>query len=138
MKSLTRVVVLTFSLAAGLFGLHLKVASVDSKKGEVKLLLPMHFTMIDARVATKGERIRLEPNRFYDANIIPKSGGKYNLLRVKIPHQKPARFFIQKISFHRPVTASLPTRTRVLNPSPGDDLLHRTPRPPRLTLACAH
>ena len=99
MKSLTRLVVLTTLLASSLFGLNLKVASVDLKKGEVKLLLPMHFTIIDAKVFAEGEQIRLEPNHFYEANIIPKSGGKYNLLRIEIPHQKPARFFIQKIRF---------------------------------------
>ncbi len=99
MKALAHLTILTFLSAPGLFGLHLKVARVDSKKGEVELLLPMHFTLIDARVARKGEQVRLEPNRFYDAEIIQETGGKYNMLRVKIPHQKPASFFIQKIRF---------------------------------------
>lgn len=101
MKSLTRLFVLACVLAPGLCALNLKVAEIDAKKGEVKLLLPMHSTYIEAKVFPEGDRIRLERNQFYEGRIVPGpvEDAQYNLIRVKIPHQKPARFLIKKVSF---------------------------------------
>ena len=101
MKSLTRLFVLACVLAPGLCALNLKVAEVDAKKGEVKLLLPMHSTYIEATVFPEGDRVRLERNQFYEGRILPGpvEDATHNLIRVKIPHQKPVRFLIKKIRF---------------------------------------
>ena len=101
MKSLTRLFVLACVLAPGLCALNLKVAEVDAKKGEVKLLLPMHSTYIEATVFPEGDRVRLERNQFYEGKMLPGpvENATHNLIRVKIPHQKPVRFLIKKISF---------------------------------------
>ena len=101
MKSLTRLFVLACVLAPGLCALNLKVAEVDVKKGEVTLLLPMHSTFIEAKVLPEGARVRLERNQFYEGRIVPGplEDAQHNLIRIKIPHQKPVRFLIKKISF---------------------------------------
>ena len=101
MKFLTRLFVLACVLAPGLCALNLKVTEIDAKKGEVKLLLPMHSTYIEAKVFPEGARVRLERNQFYEGKILPGpvDDAQYNLIRVKIPHQKPARFLIKKIRF---------------------------------------
>ncbi len=101
MKSLTRLFVLACVLAPGLCALNLKVTEVNAKKGEVKLLLPMHSVYLEAKVFPEGGRIRLERNQFYEGRIVPgpREDPQRNLIRVKIPHQKPARFLIKKVSF---------------------------------------
>ncbi len=101
MKSLTCFFVLACVLAPELYALNLKVAEVDAKKGEVKLLLPMHSTYIEAKVFPEGAQVRLERNQFYEGTMVPgpTEDKKHNLIRVKIPHQKPVRFLIKKISF---------------------------------------
>ena len=101
MKSLTRLFVLACVLAPGLCALNLKVTEVDAKKGEVKLLLPMHSTYIEATVFPEGDRVRLERNQFYEGKMLPGpvENPTHNLIRVKIPHQKPVRFLIKKIGF---------------------------------------
>ena len=101
MKSLPRLFVLACVLAPGVCALNLKVTEVDAKKGEVKLLLPMHSTYIEATVFPVGNRVRLERNQFYEGKMLPGpvENATHNLIRVKIPHQKPVRFLIKKISF---------------------------------------
>ena len=104
MKSLTRMFVLACALAPGLFALNLKVTEINAKKGQVKLLLPMHSTYIEAQIIPAGDRVRLERNQFYEGKMMPgpAEDAQYNLIDVKIPHQKPARFLIKKISFILP------------------------------------
>ena len=77
------------------------MTEVDAKKGELILLLPMHSTYFEVKVFPEGDRIRLERNQFYEGSIVPGpvEDTQHNLIRVKIPHQKPARFLIKKVSF---------------------------------------
>jgi len=101
MKSLTRLFVLACVLVPGLCAINVKVTEINAKKGEVKLLLPMHSTYIEAKIIPEGGRVRLQRDQFYEGKMIlgPVEGPGHNLIRVKIPHQKPARFLIKKISF---------------------------------------
>ena len=101
MKSLTRLFVLACALAPGLCALNIKVTEINAKNGEVKLLLPMHSTYIEARIIPAGDRVRLQRDQFYEGKMImgPAEGPEHNQIRVKIPHQKPAWLLIKKISF---------------------------------------
>ena len=55
MKPLVRILVLTTALTPVLCGLTVKVKHLDRRKGKVLLLLPMHSTMIEAQVLSRGE-----------------------------------------------------------------------------------
>ena len=100
MKSLARILVLTAALTPLLCGLTVKVKQLDPRNGKVLLLLPMHSTMIEAQVLSQGDPIRLERNQFYESKLLsnPKRGDQ-NMLRIKIPREKPARFRIKRIHF---------------------------------------
>ena len=100
MKALARIVVLTAVLTPLLSALTVKVKQLDPRKGKVVLLLPMHSTMIEAQVLSQGDPIRLERNQFYESKLLSDGHrGDQNMLRIKIPHEKPARFRIRKIHF---------------------------------------
>ena len=100
MKSLARILVLTAALTSVLCALTVKVETLDRRQGRVVLLLPMHSTKIEAQVLSEGDPIRLERNQFYESKLLSKpKRGDYNLLRIKIPREKPARFRIKRISF---------------------------------------
>ena len=102
MRSFARILALTAVLTQLplLSGLTVKVKELDPRKGKVVLLLPMHSTMIEAQVLSEGDPIRLEKNQFYESKFLPDhKRGDNNLLRIKIPREKPARFRIRKIHF---------------------------------------
>ena len=102
MRSLARILALTAALTSLplLSGLTVKVKQLDPRKGKVILLLPMHSTMIEAQVLSQGDPIRLERNQFYESKFLSDhKRGDHNLLRIKIPREKPARFRIRKIHF---------------------------------------
>ena len=102
MRSFARILALTAVLTPLplLTGLTVKVKQIDPRKGKVMLLLPMHSTIIEAQVLSQGDPIRLERNQFYESKFLPDhKRGDNNLLRIKIPREKPARFRIRKIHF---------------------------------------
>ncbi len=100
MKALVRILVLTATLTPLLSALTVKVKRLDARNGKVVLLLPMHSAMIEAQVLSEGDPIRLEQNEFYESKLLPDhKRGDQNMLRIKIPHEKPARFLIRKIHF---------------------------------------
>jgi hypothetical protein len=93
--------ILTATLSLQLLGFNVKVVSVDYKTNDVTLLLPMHNTKVEARLVVEEKETRVRVNEFYEAEI--ESGQvdttKRNLLRIKIPHQKPATFQFLRIIF---------------------------------------
>ncbi len=100
MKPLVRILVLTTALTPVLCALTVKVKQLDPRNGKVLLLLPMHSTMIEAQVLSQGDPIRLERNQFYESKLLSnRHRGDQNMLRIKIPKEKPARFRIKRIHF---------------------------------------
>ncbi len=100
MRSLARILVLTAALTPLLSGLTVKVKRLDPRNGKVVLLLPMHSAMIEAQVLSEGDPIRLERNEFYESKLLSDhKRGDQNMLRIKIPREKPAQFRIRKIHF---------------------------------------
>ena len=89
------------TLCPSLFGLSVKVLSVDHKSGDVVLLMPMHNTRIIAQLPPDEPEIRVRAKGFYEARIEPGTVDtvKRNVLRVEIPGRRPVRFRIRKIAF---------------------------------------
>jgi hypothetical protein len=92
---------LTLATAVHLQGLSVKVTAVNHRNGEVTLLLPMHHTRIEAALMPTEPEIRLRIGEFYEAEI--EAGQidtiKRNLLKIRIPGEKPAHFRMRKIMF---------------------------------------
>ena len=92
---------LMLAAAARLPGLSVKVTAVNHRDGQVTLLLPMHYTQIEATLAPEEPEIRLRIDGFYEAEI--EAGQidtvKRNLLKIRIPGEKPVRFRLRKITF---------------------------------------
>ena len=88
-------------LCPSLFGLSVKVLSVDHKRGEIILLLPTHHAQVFAELPPEEPEIRVRAKRFYRARIEPGTIDtvKRNVLRVDIPGRPPVRFRIRKITF---------------------------------------
>ncbi len=88
-------------LCPSLFGLSVKVLSVDHKRGEIILLLPTHHAQMVAELPPEEPEIRVRAKRFYRARIEPGAIDtvKRNVLRVEIPGRRPVRFRIRKITF---------------------------------------
>jgi hypothetical protein len=93
--------IVTTTLSLQLLGFNVKVISVDHKTNDVTFLLPMHNTQVEAHLVAEEKETRVRVNEFYNAEI--ESGQvdttKRNLLRIKIPHQKPATFQFLRIIF---------------------------------------
>ncbi len=63
MKAMIRLVTLTLLLLPTLSAINFKVTKVDAKEGKVRLLLPMHSMIMEAKVVPKGEKIPLIESR---------------------------------------------------------------------------
>ena len=91
-------------MAPDLAALNLKILSVDHDKKVITALLPMHNALIEARLETGEDELRLLPNHFYEAALQPQGVDprKKNLLTVKLPDKSKVRFRLQKIVFIDP------------------------------------
>ena len=91
-------------MAPGLAALNLKILSVDHDKKVITALLPMHNALIEARLETGEDELRLLPNHFYEAELQHQGVDprKKNLLTVKLPDKSKVRFRLQKIVFIDP------------------------------------
>ncbi len=100
LKSAT-LVAATALLCPSLFGLSVKVLSVNHKSGEIVLLMPMHNARIFAQLPPEEPEIRVRAKRFYRARFEPGvvDTVKRNVLRVEIPGRSPVRFRIRRITF---------------------------------------
>jgi hypothetical protein len=101
MKAMIKVVTLSLLLLPTLSAINFKVTRVDAKEGKIRLLLPMHSMVMEAKVVPKGEKIPLKRNEFYEGKFLKKSSSqpKGNLLRIKVPDGKPARFEVKRLMF---------------------------------------
>ncbi len=101
MKFLARFIILTVSLAPAVSALSVKVEKVDTKKGKVQLLLPMHSAMIEASVYPQGESVRVKSRQFYRGSFVRQktSPPRPNILQLRIPDEDPVRFRVNKILF---------------------------------------
>jgi hypothetical protein len=92
---------LMLATAVVLPGLSVKVTAVNHRNGQVTLVLPMHHARIEAILLPEEPEIRLRVDGFYEAEI--ESGQidtvKRNLLKIRIPGEKPVRFRLRRITF---------------------------------------
>ena len=100
-KRIIAVLALTVTLSLNLWGLPVKVVAVDYRAREITVLLPLHNTTMEAVLIPEEPEVRVRLNEFYEAAIEPGKVNtvKRNFLRIKIPHQKPVKFRVFKISF---------------------------------------
>ena len=101
MKFLARLIILAVSLTPAVFALNVKVEKVDTKKGKVRLLLPMHSMMLEVSVYPRGESVRVKTRQFYWGSFVRQKTSQPhpNILQIRIPDEKPARFRVHRILF---------------------------------------
>ena len=100
MKFLARLIILAVSLAPAVFALNVKVETVDTKRGKVRLLLPMHSMMLEASVYPQGELVRVKTRQFYWGSFVKqKSQPRRNILQIRIPDEEPVQFRVHRILF---------------------------------------
>ena len=80
--------------------INIKVVEVDHDAREVTVLLPMHNATLRARLTAELE-VRVRQGEFYEGKLITGAIGttKRNLLRLKIPEQRPATFRVLEVEF---------------------------------------
>lgn len=88
-------------LAVNLPAVYLKVLSVNHKRGEITVFLPMHNAQLKAELPPGEPEIRVRPDKFYKAEF---EAGKINtvkrnVLRIDVPDQRPVRVRILRITF---------------------------------------
>ena len=100
-KQLFQTLVLAAACAACLWGLSVKVLSVDHKAGEITMLLPMHHAHVRAILTRDEPEIRVRLHEFYEARLVAGKVDtvKRNILRISIPEQRPAFFRVDKVTF---------------------------------------
>ena len=100
-KQLFQTLVLAAARAPCLWGLSVKVLSVDHKAGEITMLLPMHHAHVRAILTRDEPEIRVRLNEFYEARLVAGKVDtvKRNILRISIPEQRPAFFRVDKVTF---------------------------------------
>ena len=101
MKFLGRLIILAVSLTPAVFALNVKVETVDTKRGKVRLLLPMNSMMLEASVYPQGESVRVKTREFYWGSFVrqKRSQPRRNILRIRIPDEEPVRFRVHRILF---------------------------------------
>lgn len=101
MRVAARILTLALLLATTAPAISVKVLTTDPKQRTVVLLLPMHSTRIHAQLALDEQKLRLEPNKFYEAEIV--SGEfdtiKRNWLEIKPEKGPSVRFRVRRIEF---------------------------------------
>ena len=101
MRSIARILILAMLLVTSALAIPVKVLTTNAKERTVILLLPMHSTRIHAQLALDEQKLRVEPGKFYEAEIV--SGEfdtiKRNWLEIK-PEKGPSiRFRVRRIEF---------------------------------------
>jgi hypothetical protein len=88
-------------LAASAPALSVKVLSVDPRKRTIAVLLPMHNTHIEGRLAADESELRVEPGRFYKAKLV--SGHvdtvRRNWLQIEADDKVKVKFRLRRIRF---------------------------------------
>jgi len=88
-----------FTTAAS--GLMVKVLAVDPERLTIFVLLPMHNTRIECRLAADEPRFHLEPGKFYRAKVV--SGQvdtiRRNWIQIETDDGDKVRFRLRRIQF---------------------------------------
>jgi hypothetical protein len=100
-KQLLQTLVLAAACIPCLWGLSVKVLSVDHKAGEITVLLPMHNAHVRPILTPDEPEIRVRLNEFYEARLIEGQVDtvKRNILRISIPEHRPVFFRVHKVTF---------------------------------------
>ena len=101
MRVVARILILAMLLATSALAIPVKVLTTNTKERTVILLLPMHSTRIHAQLALDERKLRVEPGKFYEAEIV--SGEfdtiKRNWLEIKPEKGPSVRFRVRRIEF---------------------------------------
>jgi hypothetical protein len=99
MKRAVGLVIMMLGMALCLAGFSVKVVAVDHKRGEIRVLLPMHQVELMAEQMPQEPEIRVRVREFYEATFEPGVVGttKPNVLRIEIPGEKPARYRLRTV-----------------------------------------
>jgi len=101
MEVIARILTLAMLLVTAAPAIPVKVLTANPKQRTVILLLPMHSTRIHAQLAFDEQKLRIEPGKFYEAEIV--SGEfdtiKRNWLEIKPEKGPSVRFRVRRIEF---------------------------------------
>ena len=95
------VLLLLLLLVTSANALTVKVLSVNHEQRTILILLPMHNTRLEGRLALNEPGIQVEPGRFYKAKLV--SGRvdtlKRNWLQIETDKGAKVKFRLQRIQF---------------------------------------